>query len=196
LDSRSPSTGLLSTLFKEWRIATISIPRIETASSLLSLLFWLTLVIIGFTGARDPLANPLPLTVWTLLWTGFTFLCALLGNLWAILNPWTGLAQLIGADKAPFSLPTQLGYAPALIGLLAFGWFEIVDLAPDDPARLAQAVAGYWLITLLGIMAFGERAWMQRGDQPARIPWPLSRRRGEHLRPPRGLRHLDPRLCP
>ena len=159
----TPAT-LLRALFKEWQIAEFPLPRIETILSLASLLFWLALVVIGFIGARDPLANPLPLTVWTLLWTGFTFFCAVFGNLWAILNPWTGLARLIGPEKPPLKLPDRFGYAPALIGLFAFGWFEIVDIAPDDPTRLAQAIAAYWLITLLGIMAFGERVWMKRGE--------------------------------
>ena len=155
---------LLRNLFREWTIAEFSLPRIETILSLAGLLFWLALVVIGFTGARDPLANPLPLTVWTLLWTAFTFICAAFGNLWAILNPWTGLTKLIGLDEPPLRLSDRLGHAPALLCLFAFGWFEIVDIAPDDPARLAQAVASYWLITLLCIMAFGERVWMERGE--------------------------------
>lgn len=155
---------VLRGLFGEWRSASFALPRIEIVLSLLGLLFWFALVVVGFIGARDPLANPLPLTVWTLLWVGFTLLCAVFGNLWAVLNPWSGLARLIGFDEPPLRLPERLGYAPALIGLLAFGWFEIVDLAPDDPARLAQAVAVYWLITLIGILAFGERTWMQRGE--------------------------------
>jgi hypothetical protein len=61
-------------------------------------------------------------------------------------------------------LPQRIGYAPALLGLFAFGWFEIVDLAPDDPARLARAVTAYWFVTFIGIVVFGERAWMARGE--------------------------------
>ena len=51
----------------------------------------------GFVGSRDPLANPLPLFVWTVWWIGFTYLHAAFGNLWAHVNPWTGLYRLLTA---------------------------------------------------------------------------------------------------
>ena len=153
----------LTVLFREWTIRVPALPRIETLVSVLGLVFWTALVVVGFTGARDPLANPLPLTVWTLIWVGLTILCAVFGNIWAAINPWSGLVRLIALPPL-LSLPQRIGYAPALLGLIAFGWFEIVDLAPDDPARLAQAVAVYWLVTLLAMLMFGERVWMQRGE--------------------------------
>lgn len=153
----------LRALFREWRSPPIRLPRIETATSLLAFAFWAALVVIGFTGARDPLANPMPLAVWTLLWVGLTLACALFGNLWAVINPWSGLLRLIGM-RPPLRLPVQIGYAPALLGLLAFGWFEIVDLAPDDPARLARVVALYGLMTFLAMLVFGEREWLARGE--------------------------------
>jgi len=156
-------SGALVAMFREWRLWRGSLPRIETVVSLLSLAFWTALVVAGFTGARDPLANLLPLTLWTLVWVGLTILCALVGNIWAAINPWSGLARVIGL-KPMLALPEKVGLAPALLGLFAFGWFEIVDLAPDDPARLARAVLVYWFVTFTGIVLFGERAWMSRGE--------------------------------
>ena len=150
--------------FREWHALRFPMPRLETAFSLMSLALWGALVAVGFMGARDPLANPLPLTVWTLVWVGMTLVCAVFGNVWALCNPWHGLLRLVALDKPPLTLPQGVGYAPALLGLLAFGWFEIVDLAPDDPARLATAVAGYWLITLIAMLTFGERVWNERGE--------------------------------
>ena len=154
----------LTGLFREWAVARFSLPHIETGISLLCLGMWGALVVVGFVGARDPLANPLPLTVWTLLWVGMTLACAVFGNLWAVLNPWSGLVRLIALDKPMWRMPEGVGYAPALIGLLAFGWFEVVDLAPDDPARLATAVATYWLVTMMAMLVFGERVWLERGE--------------------------------
>ncbi|MHA1108974.1 MAG: hypothetical protein ACTSQV_07650 [Alphaproteobacteria bacterium] len=135
----------------------------ETAASLLSLIVLVTLVLAGFNGPRDPLANPLPLTVWTVWWVGFTLAQAVFGNLWAWANPWTGLYRLIG-PVAPFRLPGWLGYWPAIAGLLAFGWFELVDIAPSDPARLALAVAVYWGVTFAGMVLFGAEAWLARAE--------------------------------
>ncbi len=155
--------GVLRGLFREWLLPGVRMPPMEVAISLLGLAFWAVLVGAGFNGARDPLSNPLPLTLWTLVWVGLALVCAFIGNVWAVLNPWSGLARVLGA-KPVLALPEWVGYAPALAGLFAFGWFEIVDLAPDDPARLARAVAVYWLITFAGIMVFGERDWMARGE--------------------------------
>ena len=57
----------------------------------------MALVAAGFAGSRDPLSNPLPTVVWTLWWVGLTFLHVAFGNLWAVLNPWTGPYRLLTA---------------------------------------------------------------------------------------------------
>ena len=63
--------------------------------SLVSLMIVIVLLFAGHMGSRDPLANPLPLTVWTLWWIGLTLLHAVFGNLWYGLNPWRGIYRLI-----------------------------------------------------------------------------------------------------
>ncbi|TIX19817.1 MAG: hypothetical protein E5V37_34815, partial [Mesorhizobium sp.] len=66
----------------------------------------------------------------------------LLGDLWVWLNPWyvpwRVASRVFGlpADDANRSrLPNWLGYWPAFVLFLAFAWFELIDPAPDDPAR-------------------------------------------------------------
>ncbi len=156
-----------------WRLDIGALPRLSaTASSALSFLFLAGLVIAGLTGSRDPLANPLPLTVWTLWWVGLVLAQALFGDLWRMLNPWLApyrlLRRLDGrsakADHPPLAYPAWLGYWPAVAGFFAFAWFELVDPAPDDPARLAMAAGGYFAITLVGMLLFGERAWLGKAE--------------------------------
>ena len=131
--------------------------------SLLSTLCVWALIIAGIAGSRDPLLNPLPLTIWTLLWMALLILQGALGDIWRGLNPWSGLHRLIaGNGPPPFSLPDRLGCWPAVIGLLLFACFAFADPAPDDPARLALAVLGYWLATLAGMLLFGGEAWLSR----------------------------------
>lgn len=141
------------------------------AVSSFSFLIFSFLIYAGVAGSRDPLANPLPLTVWTLGWVGLTLAHALLGNLWAWINPWSGPYRLLSGalklrDKQgpPFTLPKRLGYLPAIVGLSAFGWFELVDLAPDDPNRLAWAAGLYWSINFAAMLVFGEADWRSRGE--------------------------------
>jgi hypothetical protein len=134
----------------------------ETWISIASFAVLAVLVIAGYSGSRDPLSNPLPLTVWTLWWIGLTLAQALFGNLWRYLNPWVGPFRLLGLRKP--LLPYRLGYWPAILGMLAFAWFELISLAPDDPAILARAVIVYSVVTWIGMALFGEQAWLARGE--------------------------------
>jgi hypothetical protein len=133
--------------------------------SAVTLVLLALLVFAGYTGSRDPLANPLPLSVWTLWWVGFTFLVALCGDLWSLLNPWRAAYRLTGLSHRPaLRYPEALGYWPAVALLLAFAGFELIDPAPQDPARLAGAVVLYAALTLTGMLLFGEAAWLERGE--------------------------------
>ena len=124
------------------------------------------LVFAGFAGSRDPLDNPLPLTTWTLWWVGLTILVALAGKLWAILNPWRALYRLARSfiRVAPRPYPASLGYWPAVLAMFAFGWFELVYPAPQDPADLAIAALVYSAVALAGMLAYGEERWLERGE--------------------------------
>ena len=71
-------------------------------------LLLVALVAAGFLGSRDPLSNPLPLTLWTLLWVGLTLAQGMLGNLWAWINPWYGpywIARSLGLPSPLLQLP-------------------------------------------------------------------------------------------
>ncbi len=142
------------------------------ALSLVSFLVMLALIAVGLLGTPDPLANPLPLTVWTLWWVGLTVLHLIFGNLWAVLNPWRGLYALLGrlpgigslVARPPLRYPDWLGYWPAVLLFLGFAWFELVYTAPQDPPTLARAVGLYFLANLAGMLVFGGDAWLRRGE--------------------------------
>jgi hypothetical protein len=145
--------------------------HLEPAASLLGLAVTGVLVVAGVVGSRDPLANPLPLFVWTVWWIGLTYVHAAAGNLWTVLNPWTGLLRLLTGpaplrrwrDSPPLSYPRCVAEWPAVAGLLLFAWFELIHPAPTDPAILAGAVTGYWLTHLAGGLLFGP-AWLRRAE--------------------------------
>lgn len=137
----------------------------DGAVSWASALLFAGLVFLGLVGPRDPAANLLPLTVWTVLWVGLTLVQALFGNLWCDLNPWAGpvrtLRGLLGRTGG-IGL-SRLGQLPATLGLFAFAWFEIVSLAPADPARLAVVAGLYWLMIFALAVLEGED-WLGKGE--------------------------------
>jgi hypothetical protein len=129
------------------------------------------LVVAGFAGSRDPLANPLPLAVWTLGWVGLTLAHAALGPIWPALNPWSVPAALVrriiglgGGATGPMRYPVLLGQWPAVALLACFAWFELVHPAPRDPALLAWALVGYSVLTVAGMVAFGDALWEERAE--------------------------------
>ncbi|MBX3581836.1 MAG: hypothetical protein KF810_08080 [Rhizobiaceae bacterium] len=138
--------------------------------SLLSFVFFVALVVAGFIGSRDPLSNPLPLTVWTLLWVGLTLLQGVFGDIWRFINPWYGPWRLIRkqstgeTETSVFRLPGWVGMWPAVGSLLVFAWFELIYPAPDDPERLAWAVGSYWLFSFVMMLLFGFDEWSRRGE--------------------------------
>ena len=148
----------------QWRC--FPVPRRIRGTNAAAATLLVVLIAAGFAGSRDPLSNPLPLTLWTLVWVGLAFAHAVFGYLWPHLDPWRPFASLarlaiFGADEAPppFSWPRALGRWPSVALLLLLAWFELVYPAPWDPAILAAAVAGYSVLTVTGMVLFGEGAW-------------------------------------
>ncbi|MEM7074149.1 MAG: hypothetical protein AAF484_03625 [Pseudomonadota bacterium] len=118
----------------------------------------------GFSGTRDPLGNPLSLTVWTLWWVILVTLQGLVGDIWRWLNPWLGLFGLIGMRyRRVIRYPGSWGYWPAVLGFLAFAGFLLADIAPADPTRLAWATSIYAVVVLAGCLVFGQ-IWIARAD--------------------------------
>lgn len=166
-----PAAGVRWVERAVWRVG--SVPAgLVTALSLISFALVLALVLAGHYGTQDPLANPLPLAVWTLWWIGGTIAHALFGNLWAAMNPWHGVYLLLGRvpgparwiARPPLPYPGWLGYGPAIGMFLGFVWFELIFTVPQNPEILANAVALYFLLNLLGMLLFGKAAWLRRAE--------------------------------
>lgn len=137
----------------------------ETLSSYLAFLGLIGLVFIGWGGSRDPMHNLMTLVFWTGVWIAVPLGSMLFGNLWRVVNPWTGpvrIARLLLGRKGGAGL-SRLGHWPAVLGLLGFAWFQSVSLYPDDPAVLATLAAVYWAVIFVLAVAEGED-WLQEGE--------------------------------
>jgi len=125
--------------------------------SLLSMALLFAVIYAGFAGSRDPLANPLPLLIWTFWWILMPVVSAVFGDVWRALNPWSGLYGLLRL-KPLLSMPAPSFAAPVI--LLLFSLFVVTDIAPDDPDRLAVVVLSYWGFTFAMMVLFGT-AWLR-----------------------------------
>ena len=165
---KRPSTATRHVTVNHIQPATTPVPA--TVLRTLSAVIVLCLIVTGFRGNPDPLSNLLPLTVWTLWWVLLTAAHAIFGRLWYWIDPFAGIAacvrRVIGqSDSKPrLNLTPAVGYPIAALGLLGFGWFELVSLQPEDPPTLAIAVLCYTVYSVSGNLIFGERAWRRYGD--------------------------------
>ncbi len=156
----------VSSMFRPIALVRVRRTGLRAVTSCLSFLLLMALIWIGFNGSHDPMANPLPVFFWTIWWIGFITLQGVVGDLWRWLNPWTGPVVVLrrSLNIRPFlRFPTVLGHSIAIVTFMAFAAFLLADPAPADPVRLARVVGGYWLFTLLAILAFGPR-WLRRAE--------------------------------
>ena len=150
-------------MFSPRQFVTANAGTLPNAVSLISTALLSLLIFIGLEGPRNPLSNLMPLGLWTVFWICLVTLAGLAGDLWRWINPWMGLYRLIGPDRPLLSLPDRLGVWPAVVIMAGFFAFLLADISPDDPARLAYLIGGYWLFTLLALFLFGE-AWLRHGE--------------------------------
>lgn len=161
-----PAQTILSG-FRSIRLLDFKSSGLPVISSLLSLLLLCFLVFIGLHGPRDPFSNGLTLAIWTLWWIGFLTIQALLGDLWRLINPWSGLYRLLIGHRHQnglLSLPPIFGLWPGIVAFCLFATFMLADIAPDDPARLARLIMAYWVYTFVGMIVFGGETWLARGE--------------------------------
>lgn len=141
--------------------ATRAVPWVQAISFIL---FALTLA-AGFQGPADPLRNPLPLMTWTVLWIGLAMLCAVFGDIWHLINPWSFPMRILRRATPPLvRLPRQFGSLPAVLCFGMIIWFESISLAPSDPRHLATVLLVYWALHLGAMVIFGEAQWRTRGE--------------------------------
>jgi len=134
-------------------------PGVVAGIRILALLALLFTVCAGFAGVQDPYRNLITTMVWVTWWVGFAFVCALVGDLWALANPFH-IPPLKGFSR----YPGQLGAWPAVVLFFGFAWAELVWHDKDVPAYLANAVLGYAVLTWAAMTVFGTQAWLRNGE--------------------------------
>jgi len=128
--------------------------------STVGLVGFLTVIIAGLFGDQNPMRNLAPVAVWIVLWVGFSFLSAVLGPVWRVLNPWATLYRCSRWMRSRLArrkgerrrvAPTWLGVWPAFVLLIIFAWMELVWSGRNIPADLATALIVYSVMTWAGM---------------------------------------------
>ena len=182
------SFGLLSYFLRAtpgggyWRYDLLRVPWLGAALAwqplhfmvkLLSVFLLGLVIATGFAGEQDPSLNFAPTFVWVIWWVGMAFAVALLGNLWALVNPWQNAFD--GADwlcrklaGRPLSLgrpyPEAWGIWPALLLFLGFVWLQDAFAQSELPNRVAGMAVAYSAISWAGMFWFGREAWLRNGE--------------------------------
>ncbi len=124
-------------------------------------------VVTGLAGNDDSYQNLNMTLFWIVFVLGFTYLTALTGNLYAVMNPWLTLADGLErlkpglfAGQRPY--PANWFYWPALMLYMAFIWIEL--FGGTKPFSLALILCGYTALNLLAAWWFGRAAWFRYGE--------------------------------
>ena len=141
---------------------------------LLSVLLLGLVISTGFGGHSNPLLNFNPTFIWIIWWVGMAIGVALIGNIWALANPWKilfswseGLYNIILPGRE-LSLgreyPAKFGLWPALVLFTLYTWVQ--DAYPNSgvPAQIAYMTIIYSVITIGGMFIFGKHQWLRKGE--------------------------------
>jgi hypothetical protein len=130
------------------------------------------IVAAGLIGDQRTFKNITPVAVWVIWWVGFGIFSAFVGNIWALINPWSTVFDFAGAQARRWAkslslqlpYPRWLGAWPACALLLLFAWIELVAPGRDVPRNVAAAILIYSGLTWAGFMVFGRDAWLKNGE--------------------------------
>ena len=152
-----------------WLSRPLTSPLLETACgavgvALLALVIW-----SGIAGTQAATANLAPTFVYIVFWLGMVAVTVLFGDVFRLFNPWRALGRAYEPlrrrlDVPPYNYPEWLGRWPAVLGLMAFAWLELVNSYGDRPDTVALATLAYTVVTLFAIWLFGVERWMDRGE--------------------------------
>lgn len=142
--------------------------RAIEALAMASVLGLLLCIATGLLGTRSAAFNFNMTFFWIVFVLGFTYLSALVGNLFAAINPWQRIVQAIERtgvlrfDGRVASPSTALDYGGALALYAGFIVLELFGRA--GPRGLGWLLLAYTVFNVAAAWVWGSRAWFARGE--------------------------------
>jgi hypothetical protein len=168
-----------------WRPARAAVSRalvnpvVESLCGLVGVLLLALIVWSGLNGTEAPDRNFSVTFVFVTVWLGFVVVSVVFGDVFRAFNPWRAVARAAGgvfklvagqSAPAPLAYPERLGRWPAVIGVAAFIWLELVYGASGfqvvglTPHTVAVATLVYSAYTFVAMALFGSERWLDRGE--------------------------------
>ncbi len=157
-----------------WSRALLTSPLVLFPVKLLSVFLLGLVIATGFGGDSNSVLNFSPTFVWVIWWVGMSITVALLGNIWALVNPWKilfGWAEGVYRLVRPgheltmgLDYPAKYGIWPALALFGLFTWIQDAYPKTDIPSQIATMAVVYTVITLGGMAVFGKHQWLRKGE--------------------------------
>ncbi|HEX9503779.1 MAG TPA: hypothetical protein VF974_05685 [Patescibacteria group bacterium] len=131
---------------------------------LIGLVLFIITLTSGIWGSQLPSWNFATNFFWIIFLLGGTYLMALVGDVWEVVNPWKTIALGLGHSKV-FQYPSRLGYLPALAFYFFLIWLELLSGGTGAaPQNLSMYLLWYTAITIGGSSLFGIKDWFYFGD--------------------------------
>jgi hypothetical protein len=135
------------------------------------LVWWYGAIVVAFAiGDISPVPGVL---FWIGIWVGLPIAAALIGNAWPSLSPFRTtfaalewLATRFGARGIDIGLAYPAGLArwPAVALLAAGVWAELILPGSDAALTVGLLLVGYTVLTLAGMLVFGQIAWLRNAE--------------------------------
>jgi hypothetical protein len=133
---------------------------------LLSVGALLLCIATGLFGNKSPYGNFNMTFFWIVFMLGFSYLSALFGNIYAVINPFMLISRLLNKvfsfDRIRIRYDLRLAYWPALIFYFIFIWIEL--FVGGTPYFLSIMLLCYSLISLVGVALLGSQMWFKYCD--------------------------------
>ncbi|MFY9616351.1 MAG: hypothetical protein WAT58_13220 [Candidatus Dormiibacterota bacterium] len=145
------------------------IPRLVGGT--IGVLVLAAIIVTGLLGATDATSNPAEYLLWIYFWAATVILSGLVGNIYALVNPWSAIFDVItripGLRRLRAGLvtyPRRLGMWPAVAGYFGFAFFELASGYAAQPRAVAWAAVAYTSCTLVMMAVFGRDTWLTKGE--------------------------------
>jgi hypothetical protein len=124
-------------------------------------------IVTGFFGSQNSYENFSMSLFWIVFVLGYSYLTVLLGNTYALLNPWQVICDWIERLRPSLfdghiNWPEKMAYWPAVGFYIGLIWYEL--FGESKPFSLAVVLLGYSVVNLIGAYVFGRQAWFKQAE--------------------------------